>query len=294
MKDILLKLKNDQVISHEEAKKLCYEFSVGMKGNHNPDTIQDRKDWEIFRDDFRGKFAEIEVRNNIIKNMHENLYIKTDLDFSISPRGIWDTTDLEVGEVNSEDYYSVSIKGVKQWSSNLLIETNRFTDNGQYSYKNNNEKNIRVDSYVLVEVSINKEFGWGIYNQRKEEFLTYDKLIANRTIEGKILGGISHEEFWDIKAFAPKGIICTVANLKHIYKNRSEFNEENKETYNNLPERFNKDGKTWRKRTWNSQKICYEFINENISETPPITLQKDNYFVTSEQLKVLKEVFKKK
>lgn len=291
--NILFNFDRNKIIPHQDAKKLCYEFSVGMKGKHNPDTIQNRKVWEIFRDDFRGKFAEIAVRNKIIEDMSKSFYIRTDLDFSISPRGIWDTTDLEVGELDSEDYYSVSIKGVKKYSSNLLIETNRFNNNGEYSYKNNNGENIRVDSYVLVEVPIKEEFKWSIYDNRQNSFLSYEELLDNRNVESNILGGISHEEFWNIKAFAPRGIICTTGNLNYIYENKEIFNENNKDEYKNLPEHFNEDGKTWVRRKWNDEKQIYEYIEEKVGINYPITLQKDNYFVTKRQLKKLEKVFTK-
>ena len=93
--------------------------------------IQKRKIWEIFRDDFRGKLAEIKVRNSfILKKRYE---IVSDLDFTISGLGTWDTNDIVVrkhtlnsltGEMN------LSIKSVKKYSSNLLLETHRFNPDG--------------------------------------------------------------------------------------------------------------------------------------------------------------------
>lgn len=39
----------------------CYTFAQKMRGNHNPNMIMDRAEWEIFRDDFRGKLGEVEL-----------------------------------------------------------------------------------------------------------------------------------------------------------------------------------------------------------------------------------------
>ena len=34
-----------------------YNFAKKMIGNHNPNMIMQRDDWEIFRDDIRGKLG---------------------------------------------------------------------------------------------------------------------------------------------------------------------------------------------------------------------------------------------
>ena len=47
----------------------CYEFARNMKGKHNPNLIMEREDWEIFRDDFRGKLGEVAVKNYFDENV---------------------------------------------------------------------------------------------------------------------------------------------------------------------------------------------------------------------------------
>ena len=54
--------------------------------------IMDRDDWEIFRDDLRGKLGEIALRNYIMKNI-PNANIESNIDFSVTPLGQWDITD---------------------------------------------------------------------------------------------------------------------------------------------------------------------------------------------------------
>ncbi len=282
-------MKKDKIVDLEEAKKLCYNFAAGMKKKHNEDKIQERKVWEIFRDDFRGKLAEIEVRNKIIKDLSKEFYIKTDVDFTISEKGVWDTDDLVIGVKNSDRSYSLSIKSVKKHSSNLLIERERFLENGEYSYKNNNGEDIQVDIYVLVEVAIEKEFNKSIYNEKLDKFISYEELMKNKSIKINILGAISHDSFWESKAFAPMDIICTAYNLKYIY-----WNKEKENVYDTLPEyflddEFNEEGyKRCIRKIW--EKGIYKYDEQEIHKDSKYILKKDNYFVIKDKLKSLDKV----
>lgn len=306
---IIYNFNSNKIISNEDALKLCYYFGVGMNGNHNNDKIQHRMVWEIFRDDFRGKYAEIIVRNDIIQNMTNTHYIMTDLDFKIEPQGKWDNTDLDVGIRNTKNYKCLSVKGVKKNSKNLLIEAERFKENGDYNYPNNSGEKIRVDTHVLVEVPIEKDFNKFIYKDSNGEFGTdningefnnYEDMMKDKVITSNIYGGISHDEFWKIKAFAPKGIIFTVNNLKHIYKNKYKFNKNNIEAYKNLPDYYTKDGiKCFYEdgaiahiREWDKKENRYKDKLKEVvaNENYPVNLKKDNYFVPQYILKPLSDI----
>ena len=50
------------IFTQDEVWK-CYQFARQMRGKHNRNMIMDREDWEIFRDDLRGKLGEIAFRN---------------------------------------------------------------------------------------------------------------------------------------------------------------------------------------------------------------------------------------
>ena len=63
----------------------CFNFALAMRGNHNPALIGNRDDWEIFRDDFRGKLGEIAVYK-YVKNCIPSACITGNLDFSVSGR----------------------------------------------------------------------------------------------------------------------------------------------------------------------------------------------------------------
>lgn len=93
---------------------LCYRFSQQMVGKHNKDIIMDRDDWEIFRDDFRGKLGEVALRKYIIENIPD-AKIEGDIDYSVTPIGQWDTVDLKVNGMY------INVKSIKQKSNPELF-----------------------------------------------------------------------------------------------------------------------------------------------------------------------------
>ena len=204
--------------NREEIKRV-YDFAGNMVNNHNPNMIMDREDWEIYRDDIRGKLGELALRKYIEQNM-PNATINADIDYSITPRGQWDITDLVVN-----DNY-INVKSIKGNSKFLLVETDRYDENGNYRYNNNNGENVRVDSYVLVRVVIEPDICRGDFNNRNK-FNSLDRFLnnawnareqkeVNRNIYAEVLGGISHDEFLRIRSYAPRGIRCSVQNLNAI------------------------------------------------------------------------------
>lgn len=126
---------------------LCYRFSQQMVGKHNKDIIMDRDDWEIFRDDFRGKLGEVALRKYIIENIPD-AKIEGDIDYSVTPIGQWDTVDLKVNGMY------INVKSIKQKSNFLMIETKRYNKDGKYAYLNNDGEEVKIDAYVLVKVNV--------------------------------------------------------------------------------------------------------------------------------------------
>lgn len=182
----------------------CYRFAQEMKGNHNRDMIMEREDWEIFRDDFRGKLGEVALRKYILSNVPE-ASIEGDIDYDVTPLGQWDITDLLV----NGKY--INVKSVKQRSNFLMIETKRYTDDGHYTYKNNNGEEVIVDAYVLVRVTVEPDM-----NITTMGYTEVEQLKRSHNVSAEILGGISHEDFWNKKHKATRGIKCTYHNLKAI------------------------------------------------------------------------------
>lgn len=182
----------------------CYKFARNMKGKHNPNMIMEREDWEIFRDDFRGKLGEVAVKNYFDENV-DLLTPAGEIDFSVSERGQWDQFDLKV-----EDKI-LSIKSVKAKSKFLMIETSRFDKFGNYAYDNENNEKITIDYYVLVRVDINPEIDK--YDLDYHNITEFWKSKNGRKVNTEILGILSHSDFWNIKHIAPKGMRCNIKNL---------------------------------------------------------------------------------
>lgn len=185
-----------------------------MRGNHNPNIIANRDDWEIFRDDFRGKLGEVAVYK-FIKTHMSTTVVSSQIDFKVTPRGQWDITDI----IANNRYYN--IKSIKPNSGFLLVETLRYDDNGNYTYNNNDGNPVRVDGYILVRVTVEPDVQKNIFSQSFEKFCQdgYDKELDKgvpRVFKAEILGGISHNNFWQYKAFAPEGIRCDKVNLNAI------------------------------------------------------------------------------
>lgn len=185
----------------------CYEFAQRMVGCHNPHMIMTRKDWEIFRDDLRGKLGEIAVRKYITENI-PGAQFDADIDYSATPRGQWDNMDLVVNGKN------ISVKSVKGKSRFLMIESERYKADGSSSYKNHDGSTINIDLYVLVRVSIDPEMDYADMKYRNIGEFKASK--GGRTIGYEILGWISHEDFWKRKHFAKRGQKCDYKNLIRV------------------------------------------------------------------------------
>ena len=194
----------------------AYEFARNMIGKHHPNMIMNRANWEIFRDDIHGKLGEIAVESYIVKN-HPEYHINSGVDYSIMERGQWDISDLIVNEK------SLNVKSIGEKSSYLMIECQRYDDQGNYVYKNNDNLPVQVDGYVLVRVVVKPEINENdfnkcidiIDNQRSmSEFMkVFKEDMGQRTITCEILGAIDHDNFWKIKKYAPQGMMCTSDNL---------------------------------------------------------------------------------
>ena len=189
----------------------CYLFARRMRGNHNPNMIMGRSEWEIFRDDFRGKLGEVALKNYINRNVPNSIFTG-DIDFTVTPRGQWDITDLIVNG------RYINVKSVKGGSNFLMIETSRYDKNGNYSYNNNNGQNVRVDMYALVKVDIDKEMD--------EDDMDYQNISefwnskGGRHINSTLMGAIAHDDFWRRKHIAPQHMMCGIQNLNNVCRNQ--------------------------------------------------------------------------
>ena len=107
-----------------------------------------------------------------------------------------------------------------------MIETDRFNpETGEYSYLNNDGTRITVDWYAFVNV--------GIDDEEEDDFTNYTNMhdflrIENSTWDPdarKIIcylrGFLSHDQFWQIKSLAQRGIRATRSNFSSVGRNEN-------------------------------------------------------------------------
>ncbi|WP_035765055.1 hypothetical protein [Butyrivibrio sp. NC2002] len=214
-------------VSPEDVWK-CYKFATDMRGNHNNDLIMGRTDEQIFIDDLRGKLAEIVVKRYLEKK-YRNEHRVGDLDFEVYPLGQWDKDDVVV---DGNIHVSVKSSGIR--SSYLMIEKDRFDDNGNYRYQNDNNEPIIINEYAFVNVYMEGEeeerdnavprirFMDYITTEKQDFMRRFLRINGNEwTPEARkfychLRGFIPHEEFWRMKSVAQRGIRAIKSNFDSI------------------------------------------------------------------------------
>lgn len=179
----------------------------------------------------------------------------SNVDFNVTPRGQWDITDLIINGMY------INVKSIKQHSNFLMIETLRYNPDGTFAYDNNDGNNVRVDFYVLVRVTVDPDVQRNIFNQNFNTFINdgfKDGKSVKRQFYAEILGGISHQDFWRLKHFAPAGIRCDSKNLTHICNGYG---------YNSIPSPVRP------------------------TDTANHIMQTDNYILSLDKLQSLKSIF---
>lgn len=91
----------------------CYLFARRMRGNHNPNMIMGRSEWEIFRDDFRGKLGEVALKNYIIRNVPNGSYETITADFRKYPCVEDSVADHSAYLLGAKNGRSLRYKGIK-------------------------------------------------------------------------------------------------------------------------------------------------------------------------------------
>lgn len=196
----------------------CYLFARQMIDNTNSDLVMRRVPKEIYLNTFEGKVGEVGVYLYIRK--HFPTISCSEPDFTISPRSIWDAGDLIINNVK------VDVKSINEKSGFFMIETKRFLENGEYSYKNNDGKDVDIEAYIVAKVIGNPIPYRDIPSIEPEEY------FKDKPYTVKILGGISRDQFWKQKHFLPKGTKCNRINLKAACEGRPletvGYNADNK------------------------------------------------------------------
>lgn len=195
----------------------CYEFARDMQGHHNNTLIMERTSQQIFRDDLRGKLAEIAVK----KYLESHDHTVGVLDFGIYDIGTWDRDDIVV-----DNNVHVSVKSSSENANYLLIETNRFDpETGEYGYRNNDGTRIAVDYYAFVNVSIEGEYevNFNAYDNMQDFLrITNDTWEADaRHVMCYLRGFLSHDQFWRLRRLAHRGIKATRENFDRVSRDEN-------------------------------------------------------------------------
>ncbi len=196
----------------------CYGFARDMRNRHNNNMIMDRTPEQIFRDDLRGKLAEIATARYFDML---GVSLSQEIDFEPYERGIWDRDDLVIRE-NGDKHISVKSSGEN--SDYLLIETRRFIpDTGEYSYRNNDDSPIVVDYYAFVNVSMEGEDEDNFTRyESKQDFLrvegnSWQQQPNARKFFCTFRGLISHNDFWNRKMVAAERIKANKQNFARVF-----------------------------------------------------------------------------
>ena len=116
---------NAEIGDLERTFDFAYEMSYG-KGYHRvnrPDSSDNRSKGDIFINAFQGKLAEYAVK----EYLKDQGIICTEPDVGVYGKGKWDSFDLEC-----QGNY-IAIKSTKAKGNLLLLETNDWNENGDYT-----------------------------------------------------------------------------------------------------------------------------------------------------------------
>lgn len=170
----------------------CFEFSYEMafgEGQHRnirSGGERKRKAGEIFIDTFQGKAAEYAMYRYLLGHGIET----TKPDLSIEGYGIWDSFDLEYGNLH------IAVKSTKFYGNLLLLETRDWDENGEYIP--NREMGInKYDMLILIRISPDAEAEMKnkvlLYEEKCEKILLQD-LLYNLKWKYNIAGYVTNKD----------------------------------------------------------------------------------------------------
>lgn len=173
-------------LSEDDIRK-CFEYAYRMaienkqRENRSGGKHQ-RRELEIFWDDFRGKIAEC-----FAKDYFERKGCKVDdIDFEIYDRGKWDKYDLRVNN------HIVAIKSSKHFSQLLLLESKDWNSSGSY-VGNQGENKYLPEWFLFVRTKIeHPRARGGATLTTKEEMWN---IVNEINITAELTGGLSFYDF---------------------------------------------------------------------------------------------------
>lgn len=183
--------------------QFAYEMSYG-EGFHRDSRsggVSHRKPGEIFASTFQGKLAECAVYNLLhhFKN-------KSEIDFNIYGKGVWDDADLFVNNK------TISIKSSKSFSQLFLLETEDWDEYGRY-LPNAESGHTAYDYFIFVRIAPS------VVDLLKKNQLLY----SHDVIRDDLFNIIDSEEWsYEISGYLTKDDLVNVIHSKHII-HRGEY-----------------------------------------------------------------------
>lgn len=186
----------------EDDKRECFDFAyemvfgAGKHRNYRSGGDKKRKQGEIFINTFQGKASEYGMYRYLLKND-----IKTSKpDMSVEGYGIWDSFDLEYGDVH------MAVKSTKFFGNLLLLETKDWNEKGEY-IPNNTNGISKYDVIVLTRLLPDGEY------EMKKRMLLYSEKIERKTLEKTIYS--KNWEF-DVAGFITNSDLVRLIDKKYI------------------------------------------------------------------------------
>lgn len=181
----------------QQAFKFAYEMSYGS-GFHRDSRsggILHRKSSEVFANTFQGKLAECAVYNLFYRFKN-----KTEVDFDIYGKGVWDDVDLII---NGK---AVSIKSSKFFSQLFLLETSDWDEQGRY-LPNIDLGRILYDYFIFVRIKPS------IVDLLKRNRLLYSNFVAKNDLDKLIF---SEDWSYEVSGYLTKDDLVEVIHNNHI------------------------------------------------------------------------------
>lgn len=192
----------------QQVFKFAYEMSYG-KGFHRDSRsggILHRKSSEIFANTFQGKLAECAVYNLFYRFKN-----KTEIDFDIHGKGIWDDADLIVNNK------AVSIKSSKFFSQLFLLETSDWDKRGRY-LPNIDLGRVLYDYFIFVRIKPS------IVDLLQQNRLLYSNFVAKNDLDKLIF---SEDWSYEISGYLTKDDLVEVIYRNHIIHQGEYLNTMN-------------------------------------------------------------------
>jgi hypothetical protein len=188
-------------------------FGEGHHRNYRSGGSIERKNGELFCNAFQGKMAEFLLHDLFTKRG----LVCTDVDTSVSGKGIWDDCDLIC---NSK---KINIKSCAYFSNLLLLETKDWDKWGNY-IQNIDAQTSEYDYFVLVRIKpdIKKIF-------KENKFL-----LSNTLEKNKILGLLENETWqYDVAGWIDKTDLVQIINARLILPQGARLNAKTTVDANN-------------------------------------------------------------